>query len=296
LQQKLNHITVDLGQWLTEWMTRNGPVSSDILEWALSGIGSDSNRPGIHAFQGPDVYGLNIVGATHPDQRFLKSIGTGSNTSANLTTFEIMQDVAFYIITLIWIDRLRKNVNGAAEGPDSIDFYNTPFYTNCRCYFDSPGPSRRCQVFPEASDHLSAALSWNVNAMRFSESPVAPFGLSSLQKRLHSSGTWSQPDTDPVNPSNTSHTPHTHDEHQGNVLLPGDVRFAGQLRILKTLISFGTQSRTYVLGTLAAMGLTHCVHDVRPLEGNEKIAETIRETMASSGLQGAADLLLNNHS
>lgn len=267
LQERLNEIELELSEWRQNWEISNTPTASNILEWTLYRTGSDSYRPGIFDCYGPDAYSLSMSDPHDPGMLFGSTFPLVSGPRANSYTFTLMQDAALYLTTLIWIGRLRKNLNGAALGRDSIDFYNAPFYTECRCYYEFPGPGRRCQVFPQHAGTIEPAAAWNINAIRISESPVAR-------------------STDGIYKAATQ---------QGETLLPGDGRFAAQLRILRWLIKHLPHSRTYVLGTLAAMGLSHCVHDVRPLEGNESIAEVIRETMAQSGLQGTDGLLLRNY-
>jgi hypothetical protein len=197
-----------------------------------------------------------------------------------------MQEAALYITVLIWADRLHKILAGAAYAPDSVDFYNAPFYTECRCYYENPGRSRLCQIFPSPSDRVERKASWNIDSARISESPIRSIGDHS-----ETQGSFAE---------NTHFSPYRQFNEElnylsANLLLPGDVRFAGQLRILNWLVCHLPNSRAHVLSTLAAMGLSHCVHDVRPTEGNEFIAETIRRTMAKSRFTGAEDLLLRKY-
>ncbi|KIX92773.1 uncharacterized protein Z520_11436 [Fonsecaea multimorphosa CBS 102226] len=293
LQHRLECISVELDLWRAEWA--NTPRASEILEWALFRIGDDSYRPGIYGAQGPDVYGLNMSDATDLDVPFPLESSTQSDLGqpqSEDTTFALMQDASLYITVLIWVERLRKNLAGAARSPDAIDFYNAPFYTECRCYYTQPGPWRRCQIFPP--DPLKTRqmnMAWNIHAPRISEAPVRVVASRSgfddfeecQQSCEHPEGVRQR-----IALTNLA--------EEGRLLLPGDGRFAAQLRILNWLVKhLSAGSRTHVLGTLAAMGISHCVHDVRPSEGNEAIAKTIRGTMAKSGFEGAADLLLRNY-
>ncbi|PTB61680.1 hypothetical protein BBK36DRAFT_1163704 [Trichoderma citrinoviride] len=268
LQQQLESMFLDLLAWRYHWSADNAEAQ-DVLNWALYRVSDESYRPVINGVHGPDVYGLNLGNIP------FETLETEPETNAN--TFALMQEVALYITIVISMERLRKNLAGAARAADAIDFYNAPFFSTCRCYFDNPGPSRLCQIFPEPNDYAAKAVSWNFNTAIISEAPVRSSSSSSNEAPM------------PINHS-TSYSSIT-----GTTLLPGDGRFIGQLRILNSLIKHLPESRAYVLGTLAAMGLSHCVHDVRPLDGNEYIAETIRETMLKSKFGDAADVLLKRY-
>ncbi|KAM6488287.1 hypothetical protein HDV62DRAFT_396862 [Trichoderma sp. SZMC 28011] len=299
LQCRLEQVFSRLQNWQREWSTMNGPSASQILRWALFRAKDDYYRPGIFGMQGPDAYDLNMDNQTGVNIPFAKVVGSGE-PEPNTATFSLMTEAALFITALIWIDRLRKNLKGASESADSIDFYNSPFYTQCRCYYDSPGPLRQCQIFPDRDPYIERHSSWNLNTARICESPTFSSG-DNESCRSHSSAAtttaavavcscFGQHST-----CSTSRAANTGNDSLQNILLPGDIRFSAQLRILNWLTSHLPQSRTSVLSTLAAMGLTHCVHDVRPSEGNEDIALAIRETMMKSKFQGAAELLLRKY-
>lgn len=272
LQQRLECISVELALWKNEWQFANAPQASDILDWALFRTGDNFYRPGIYGAQGPDVYGLNMSNPADLDIPFpLKSAARNAEEQLQLDNnkmFTLLQDTSLYITVLIWTERLRKNLTGAARSSDAIDFYNAPFHTECHCYYDQPGPSRRCQIFPrDPAEAHEARMAWNIQAPKISEAPVRVASSKSTELTA-----------------------------KGRLLLPGDGRFAAQLRILNFLAKYlSAGSRSHVLSTLAAMGISHCVHDVRPSEGNEAIAETIRGTMAKSGFEEVADALLRNY-
>lgn len=271
LQQQLDSMLLDLIAWRCHWSAENSKAQ-DILDWALYRVSDESYRPGINEVHGPDVYGLNVGNIP------FETLDT--EPGANADTFALMQEAALYITAIITMGRLQKNLAGAARAADAIDFYNAPNFSTCRCYFDNPGPSRLCQIFPEPSDHVSQAASWNLTSAMISEAPVKSASSDSSELLA---------------------IPNTHSSYSisssaaGTTLLPGDGRFAGQLRILNSLIKHLPKSRPYVLSTLGAMGLSHCVHDVRPLDGNEYIAEAIRETMLKSRFGDAADVLLKRY-
>ncbi|KAL7952015.1 hypothetical protein V8C42DRAFT_339910 [Trichoderma barbatum] len=281
LQAQLESMLLDLIAWRYHWSSDNFPIAQNILDWALFRVSDESYRPGVYHVQGPDVYGLNLCTAIALDIPFESTNKADDEPKANANTFTLMQEAALYITALISIERLRKNLAGAARAADAIDFYNAPFFSTCRCYFDNPGPSRRCQIYPEPSDYISTTASWNVNSARIAESPVR-------SSNSDSSGTLFM---------STSHSSERDclSGIGGTTLLPGDGRFSAQLRILNWLTKHLPESRAHVLGTLAAMGLSHCVHDVRPLEGNEYIAETVRETMMKSRFEDAAEVLLKSY-
>ncbi|TFA99679.1 hypothetical protein CCMA1212_008490 [Trichoderma ghanense] len=271
LQQQLDSMLLDLIAWRYHWSAENSKAQ-DILDWALYRVSDESYRPGINEVRGPDVYGLNVGNIP------FETLDT--EPGANADTFALMQEAALYITATITMGRLQKNLAGAARAADAIDFYNAPNFSTCRCYFDNPGPSRLCQIFPEPSDHVSQAASWNLTSAMISEAPVKSASSDSSELLAI-----------PTNHSSYSIS----SSAAGTTLLPGDGRFAGQLRILNSLIKHLPKSRPYVLSTLGAMGLSHCVHDVRPLDGNEYIAEAIRETMLKSRFGDAADVLLKRY-
>lgn len=270
LQQQLESMNLDLVAWRYHWSLDNGPTAQDILEWALFRISDESYRPGIHGVLGADVYGLNLGTADGLDVPFELGDCTRKEPEANTKTFSLMQEAALYLTGLIWVGRLRKNLAGAARAVDAIDFYNTPFFSTCRCFYDcEPGGSKHCQVFPEPSDNMATAASWNINTAKIVQSPIRSSNYD----------------------SNNSFP----DSSSSNLLLPGDGRFAAQLRILSWLVQRLPESRPHILGVLAAMGLSHCIHDVRPSEGNEYIAENVRETMKRSRYGDAAIVLLKSY-
>jgi hypothetical protein len=277
LQQRLESLYLDLVAWRYHWFQDNNPTAQDILDWALFRISDESYRPGIHGVLGAEAYGLNLGTAADLDVPFEFGDGAHREPEANTKTFALMQEAALYLTGLIWVGRLRKNLGGAARAVDAIDFYNSPFFSTCRCYYDSePGASRHCQVFPDPSESMAPAASWNINTARIVESPIRSSSYDS-DSSIHHPGTNSSTDK------------------SGTLLLPGDGRFAAQLRILNWLVKRLPQTRPHILGTLAAMGLSHCVHDVRPSEGNEYIAETVRETMKKSRYEDAAIVLLKRY-
>ncbi|KAL7802903.1 hypothetical protein V8C43DRAFT_312368 [Trichoderma afarasin] len=294
LQCRLEQIFSCLQNWQREWSTMNGPSASQILQWALFRAKDDYYRPGIFGMQGPDAYGLNMDNQTGVNIPFVKVVDNGE-PEPNTATFSLMTEAALFITALIWIDRLRKNLKGASESADSIDFYNSPFYTQCRCYYDSPGPLRLCQIFPDRDPYVERHLSWNLNSARICESPTFTSGDNESCRSHSSAATTTTAGAVCSYFGQHSRAANTGNDSLQNILLPGDIRFSAQLRILNWLTSHLPQSRTSVLSTLAAMGLTHCVHDVRPSEGNEDIALAIRETMTKSKFQGAAELLLRKY-
>lgn len=276
LQQQLESISLDLVAWRHHWSQDNSPTAQDILEWALFRVSDESYRPGIDGVSGADTYGLNLGTTAGLDVPFGLGNCTRKEPEANSKTFALMQEAALYLTGLIWVGRLRKNLAGAARAADAIDFYNAPFFSTCRCYYDrEPEGTRHCQVFPEPSYNMATAASWNINTARLVESPIRWPNHDSSDSLIDSSGSSSSIGK--------------------KMLLPGDGRFAAQLRILSWLVHRLPGTRPYILAVLAGMGLSHCVHDVRPSEGNEYIAETVRETMKKSRYGDAAIVLLKSY-
>jgi hypothetical protein len=242
----------------------------------------------VNGAQGPDVFGLSVSEVEELDVPFDPETQPVFTPHQDVQTFTIMQDAALYINVLVGIGRLWEKLAGAARSSDSIDFYNAPFYTEFRCYYTNSGPARCCQITPPTSSSVDAGMAWNISATKISGSPVR----IAVDRMLPN---------DAARPTRVDLQHHSAEMNEtgpqnGRLLLPGDVRFAGQLCILNWLVKhLSAGSRAYVLGTLAAMGLSHCIHDVRPSEGNESIAATIRGAMARSGFEGAADFLLRSY-
>ncbi|KAL7936128.1 hypothetical protein V8C35DRAFT_333246 [Trichoderma chlorosporum] len=284
LQNRLEQVYTRLQSWQLNWSAMNGPVASQILQWALFRANDDSYRPGIFNVQGPDAYGLNMNHQTGFNVHFENVVDT-REPEPSPATFSLMTEASLFITALIWIDRLRKNLNGAASSPDC-----------CRCYYDNTGPSRNRQMFPDLDPFVERRLSWNLNSARICECPVLVSGENESYSGSSSAAAASiSSGIDQQSMASTSSGVNTPKSSSQSILLPGDIRFSAQLRILNWLISRLPQSRTSVLSTLAAMGLTHCVHDVRPSEGNEDIAMAVRESMAKSQFQGAAELLIRKY-
>ena len=79
------------------------------------------------------------------------------------------------------------------------------------------------------------------------------------------------------------------------MLLPGDVRFTSQLRILSWLTSCLPASRPQVLTTLASIGLGHCGHDVRPVDGLPEVANVVRKAFSRTNFENADHVLLRRY-
>lgn len=79
------------------------------------------------------------------------------------------------------------------------------------------------------------------------------------------------------------------------MLLPGDVRFTSQLRILTWLTDQLPASRPQVLSTLAAIGLGHCGHDVRPIDGLPEVGEVVKRALHSTQFEGSEHVLLKRY-
>ncbi|KAL6890420.1 hypothetical protein GGI43DRAFT_219439 [Trichoderma evansii] len=252
LQQQVESIYLDLLAWRYHWLQDNHLIAQNILDWALFEV---SDEP---------FYGSKLDTAASLDVLFGLENDTDKEPEANAQTFALMQEAALYLTGLIWIGRMRKNLARAARAPDAIDIYNAPFFS----------------TYPESSENMATAASWNINTAKISESPIR--SSSSDNSETFSTTTVHNSYPNPLAISN------------GMMFLPGDGRFVGQLRILNWLIKQLPNSRACVLGTLAAMGLGHCVHDVRPSEGNERIAEAIRETMTTT-YGDAANVLFKSY-
>lgn len=79
------------------------------------------------------------------------------------------------------------------------------------------------------------------------------------------------------------------------MLLPGDVRFISQLRILSWLTDCLPASRPQVLTTLASIGLGHCGHDVRPVDGLPEVANVVRKAFSRTNFENADHVLLRRY-
>ncbi|TLD16504.1 uncharacterized protein PgNI_01272 [Pyricularia grisea] len=79
------------------------------------------------------------------------------------------------------------------------------------------------------------------------------------------------------------------------MLLPADVRFSSQLRVLDWLTDHLPASRPHVLATLASIGLGHCGHDVRPIDGLPEVGSVVRRVLHSTQFEGSENVLLKRY-
>ncbi|EFW99820.1 c6 zinc finger domain containing protein [Grosmannia clavigera kw1407] len=266
LQVLVRHFEAGGEAWRREWEAAEPELAPRVLAWALFQAADDSYRPGVFGVQGPDVFDLSVATVDSDGVRLL-------DAQRDDASFErlarLMQDTALYATVLVWTTRLDRYLAGAARSASCIDFMAAPFRTRCTCC-ETP-PMRPCETVPPAgvdgAARASPDMAWNVYTCVLAVSPLRIDPGGSAAGRLDS-----------------------------NELLPGDVRFVAQLRILAWLCSRLPASRSQVLGTLAAIGLGHCAHDVRPADGiTEVAAVAVSRVFDSSDIDGAANVLLRRY-
>ncbi|ERS98495.1 hypothetical protein HMPREF1624_05279 [Sporothrix schenckii ATCC 58251] len=287
-----------------------------VLTWAYAHTGDDSYRPGIMGVQGPDHFETSlysVLQAWHDDTAFSTVSLRDLEDDPRLPTH--MQDAALYTTALVWADRLDRYLGHAARSPTCTDFFSKPFRSPCPCR--STMTPTVCQTVPPRIDtaRASQAVAWNaatctmaggpvrcVNAVRpemewpATASPTAS-PLRSGPGPSESHATFDPITTvDPAELTKGASLASDHGGLVGDLLLPGDIRFVAHMRILSYLCARLPATRGPVLATLAAVGLAHCSHDVRPSEGHADIAAVaVARVFEGTGVDGAADILLRQY-
>src|SRR3569833_182271 len=264
LQARVQLLDLALQAWLAEWQSLNPLLAPAILAWSFHRAHDDAYRPRIAGLHGPDIFDTNVFEPVALPEAPCPVPGE-EDASA---TFTAMQEVALYTTARVWTSRVARYLAAAAADPTSIAFFTAPFHTDCTCC--SRLPPSRCETVPPAAPvgGVSAEMSWNVAACRVAVAPVRVLADDA--------------DDGASGPG-------------GFALLPGDVRFAAQLRILRWLCEQLPASRGHVLGTLAAIGLGHCAHDVRPADGMREVADAVAGVLDKTRLEGAENILLRSY-
>lgn len=269
-------------QWRKDWEAAHPDIAPRVMAWALFYTTDDAYQPGIGGMQGPDAFDMFVLDGVKPSRRsseatkafdsWMKEKEQEDPEIQTLVAVHV-QDVALYATMLVWITRLNKYLVNAARSPTCIDFFTAPFHSSCTCC--DTAPRQRCETVPPAdvAAKTNPAMAWNTATCAVA---VAP-----MRVRTGAGGSPEGP---------------TSDKLDSAVLVPNDVRFAGQLRILSWLCRRLPATRSQVLGTLAAVGLAHCAHDVRPADGIAEVASVaVAHVFDSAGFDGATDVLLRSY-
>jgi len=259
----------------------------------------------------------SIFGMGGPFELLSTSTGYGSQPSSDETTFAHMQDVALYTTVMVWTNRLARYLNAAARNPEGTDFFTAPFHTSCTCC--NTVPQTVCETIPppELSHNIEPTMGWNVNAVKMAVAPMRLIGpddelylelpppvkapsppVEEDEQQQLLQCIKMEPESEQVSMADELLPlvrPTASAVEGSTVLLPGDVRFASQLRVLSWLVERLPASRPHVLGTLAAIGLGHCGHDVRPAEGIKEVADAVNRVLDSTRIEGANDILLKSY-
>lgn len=319
LQVRVRELRAGATAWHRAWTEDASPTDSlarqRVLAWAYAQAGDDTYRPGIFGFQGPDLFETSL----HSVLAGWQDILAPSLPDDDPALATHMQDAALYITVLVWADRLDRYLRHAARSPTSTDFFSRPFRSPCACR-DTVPPSL-CDTVPP---HLHAArdnraMAWNASTCTMAGGPVrcvnavrpemewpSPAAVSS-QMSMSSGSASGSPASSPLTPADLAEVaerpranPVVVDAGDAPIpllLLPGDIRFVAHMRILSYLCARLPATRGPVLATLAAVGLAHCAHDVRPAEGHADIAAVaVARIFDSTGVDGAADILLRRYS
>ncbi|EPE05554.1 c6 zinc finger domain containing protein [Ophiostoma piceae UAMH 11346] len=256
----LHEIREPAAAWHHEW-TASSELAPRVLAWAYArGGGDDAYRPGLFGVQGPDAFNTLVDGVNGD------GIDDFSFSPAEVGT--LMQDAALYTTVLVWAVRMDRYLARAAQSMSCVDFFSKPFRSGCTC-----SNMLQCETVPPVSsgDLLERSMAWNVSTCV----AVGPVRFS------------------PAPEDEASASPHA---FKGDSLLPGDIRFVAHMRILAWLSRRLPATRGAMLATLAAVGLAHCAHDVRPAEGHTEIAAVaVARVLDSTGVDGAADILLKRY-
>lgn len=282
LLKRVTDAREQLRVWLAEWKHVNFFGGHELIEWAFRVAQDDDYRPGVAGAEGPDVYEMSMLFDLFPDK------SSAQQPPATQQTFTQMQDLTYYTTVLIWTTRLIKYIDAATKSPTSTTFFNTPFFSNCTCctsYNTVP-----CQTIPSTWANVEPGMTWNVMAANMAAGPI----------RLESENSVAASSSMNLYSTASSNTPMSRSSSERTfadiaVLLPGDVRFAAQLRLLSWLVDHLPASRAQVLGALAAIGLAHCAHDVRPTEGIAAVATAVGRVLDSTKVEGAQHLLLRQY-
>ncbi|KAL1891944.1 hypothetical protein Sste5346_007288 [Sporothrix stenoceras] len=332
LQARVKRLREAAAAWHHSWITEDTSTTAEeslarkrVLAWAYAQVGDDTYRPGIFGVQGPDLFRTslhNVLASWQRDGSPLR--GLPSSDPSLLATH--MQDAALYTTVLVWCDRLDRYLGHAARSPTCTDFFSRPFRSPCPCR-DTVPPSM-CQTVPPilSTNHDSQTIAWNASTCTMAGGPVrcvnavrvdmewpspAAFSLLSVSASSPSASSAGSaaPAGSPLTPADLADLteiapepvpPFTSEAGTftgtTDILLPGDIRFVAHMRILSYLCSRLPATRGPVLATLAAVGLAHCAHDVRPAEGHADIAAVaVAKVFDSTGVDGAADILLRRY-
>ena len=288
LRHRVRVLGAELEIWKGDWVSQNPGLVQSLFDWSFRRTHGDAYRPGIGGLYGPDVFDSNIFDmavTSNARQPLLPS--HDFDPVANLGTdeavvFNSMQDISLYTTAMLWITRLGRYLDGAAMSLDATDFLNTPFHSNCTCC--STTVPTACDTAPPESfaPLVDPAMSWNASSCQMAVAPARLLTQPSLDRSVMSS---SEETIEELGANAVTRT----------TLLPADVRFAAQLRTLAWLCERLPRSRPQVLATLAAIGLGHCGHDVRPSEGIEVVSQTVESVLMRTGIEGASDVLLRRY-
>lgn len=335
LQARVKKLREAAAAWHHYWISEDSqtPAAESlarkrVLAWAYTQAGDDTYRPGIFGVQGPDLFRTSlhsVLASWQRDDGSSPMRGLPTSDPALLATH--MQDAALYTTVLVWCDRLDRYLGHAARSPTCTDFFSRPFRSPCPCR-DTVPPSM-CETVPLdlQANRDNTAIAWNASTCSMAGGPVrcvnavradmewpspAAFSLLSVATSSPSSSVASggtAPAGSPLTPADLAGLteiapePPSQDRtldigtyENNNILLPGDIRFVAHMRILSYLCARLPATRGPVLATLAAVGLAHCAHDVRPAEGHADIAAVaVAKVFDSTGVDGAADILLRRY-
>lgn len=302
--RRIHELEVELAAWRTEWLSQHPTTAPKILSWSLQRTGDDTYRPGYEGLEGPDAFPVVLASAMDGSQPMPMLPGDEADSlqrrpnaeDAAVSMPQMMQDAALYLTVVVWLARLRKYTMTANQSGDSVDFFQTPFHTNCACCTDlaaqqNPNgvPFNECETNPPPEIKVGyiqgvpavtePASRWNATTHRIAAAPTRISDATTGALDTYSSSVTC---TDLGSPG----------PHPAALRIPGDIRFAGQLRVLGYLVDRLPATRSAVVGTLAAIGLGHCGHDVRPADGIPEVADTVRRALMDTGVEGSGDLLL----
>ncbi len=297
LQAKLAALHAGVAAWRRGWLAASPDVAPRVLAWVFAHAADDAYRPGLFGVQGPDLFATSLAGVGTGSDPLAACLPPSASPEAIAAIAAHMQDAALYTTALIWAERLDKYLARAASAPTCVDFISSPFGpAACRCR-----DPRQCATVPPhgvvrgGRRHANWPMAWNGATCAVAGAPV--LCTASPVTPPSATTTTSHPFTSAPVSAASSSSSSSSPSLPPEVLIPADIRFVAHMRILAWLCARLPDTRGPVLATLAAVGLAHCAHDVRPAEGNADIASVaVARVFDSTGMDGATDVLLRRYS
>jgi hypothetical protein len=283
LYRHVQNIILDIQIWQTQWLTLHGSAALGILKWAGILDVEVTRRNAL------DPCVLNMAAAFKGQPESWAEHGLGA-PPVTAKTYDLMYEAVMFMTVSKWGSGLLEKLDPTSHSTGCVIFGIRPDGEECPCSSRDHWSLQTPQFYPDSAQVMDPRASWNIYTSKIAQSPIRLSAPSPSSQ----TGSLSSGGSRVGHTSSLSPTPGANGV-ECKLLLPNDARFASQLHILNWLVSCLPESRAQVLGTLAAMGLGHCVNDTRPTEGIESIAEAVRGAMERSRFEGAAAVIMKNY-